>query len=134
MKEDTRYKATRMNPIEEFAALKGKEFAPTTMRVYLGAAKNALNIVGQTPGNCGSYEELLALLRENRSQKKFPKALRIAPFLRFLDSKIPKKPEDIPDYGPIRAWVIDRIEKETRRPGKRCILSGATWRCWPACV
>jgi hypothetical protein len=46
------------------------------------------------------------------------KGLRIAPFLRFLDSKIPKKPENIPNYGPIRAWVIDEIEKETRETRK----------------
>ena len=123
-----------MNPIKEFAAFEGKVYAATTRRVYLSAAKKALKIVGKTPENCGSYQELLASLRENLPQKKLPKGLRIAPFLRFLDSKIPKKPENIPDYGPIRAWVIDQIEKETKRPGKRCILSGATWRCWPACV
>jgi hypothetical protein len=34
--------------------------------------------------------------------------------LSFLDSKIRKKTEDIPDYGPIRAWVIERIDNETR--------------------
>jgi hypothetical protein len=107
-----------MNPIEEFAAFEGKVYAATTRRLYLGAAKKALQIVGKTPENCGSYEELLALLRENLAQKKLPKALRIAPFLRFLDSKIPKKPEDIPDYGPVRAWVVDRIEKETRETRK----------------
>ena len=47
-----------------------------------------------------------------------PKALRIAPFVSFLDSKIPKNPEDIPDYGPIRGWVIERIEKETKATRK----------------
>jgi hypothetical protein len=46
---------------------------------------------------------LIALLREHRKQKKLPKALRIAPFLGFLDSKIAKEEENIPDYGPIRA-------------------------------
>ena len=35
-----------------------------------------------------------------------------------MDSKIPKTPEDIPDYGPIRAWVIDRIEKGTKATRK----------------
>ena len=60
----------------------------------------------------------MASLRENLAQKKLPKGLRIAPFLRFLDSKIRKKPEDIPDYGPIRAWVIDHIEKETKATRK----------------
>ena len=103
-----------MNPIEEFAAFEGKVYAETTRRVYLSAAKKALKIVGKTPENCRSYEELLALLRENLAQKRLPKGLRIAPFLSFLDSKIPKQPEDIPDYGPIRAWVIDRIEKGTK--------------------
>ena len=107
----------RMNPIEEFAAFEGKAYAATTHRVYLSAARNALKIVGQTPENCGSYEELLALLRENLPQKNLPKGLRIAPFLRFLDSKIPKKPENIPDYGPIRAWVIEQHrERDERDP------------------
>src|SRR5271166_3141633 len=107
-----------MNPIKEFAAFEGKVYAETTRRVYLSAAKKALKIVGKTPENCGSYEELLASLRENLAQKRLPKALRIAPLLSFLDSKIPKKPEDIPNYGPIRAWVIDQIEKETRETRK----------------
>jgi hypothetical protein len=107
-----------MNPIEEFAAFEGKLYAATTRRVYLSAAKMALKIVGKTAENCGSYEELLASLRENLPQKKLLKGLRIAPFLRFLDSKIPKKPENIPNYGPIRAWVIDEIEKETRETRK----------------
>jgi hypothetical protein len=98
-----------MSPIKEFAAFEGKVYAATTRRVYLSAAKKALTIVGKTPENCGSYQELLASLRENLPQKHLPKGLRIAPFLRFLDSKIPKKPENIPDYGPIRAWVIDHI-------------------------
>ena len=107
-----------MNPIQEFADLKGKQFAPSTWRVYLGAAKKALKLVGKTPEDCGSYEEILTLLREHREQKKLPKALRIAPFLGFLDSKIPKEEEIIPDYGPIRAWVIERIEKETKATRK----------------
>src|SRR5271165_2586438 len=108
----------RMNPFKEFADFEGKAYAATTKRVYLSAARNALKIVGQTPDTCGSYEELLALLRENLRQKNLPKGLRIAPFLRFLHSKIPKKPENIPDYGPIRAWVINHIEKETRETRK----------------
>ena len=107
-----------MNPIKEFAAFEGKVYAATTRRVYLSAAKKALKIVGKTPENCGSYQDLLASLRENLAQQKLPKALRIGPLLSFLDSKIPKKPEDIPDYGPIRAWVIDQIEKETRETRK----------------
>jgi hypothetical protein len=108
-----------MDPIKEFAAFQGKEsYAASTRRVYLSAAKKALKIVGKTPEDCGSFEELLALLRENVAQKKLPKALRIAPLLSFLDSKIPKKPEDIPDYRPIRAWVMDRIEEETKATRK----------------
>jgi hypothetical protein len=103
-----------MNPITEFAVFEGKAYAATTRRMYLSAAKRALKLVGRMPENCGSYEELLALLRENKTRKKFPKALRIDPFLTFLDSKIAKHPENIPDYGPIRAWVLDRIEEETK--------------------
>ena len=107
-----------MNPFDEFAVFEGKEYSSSTRRVYLSAAKKALKILEKPPENCGSYEELLALLRANLAEKKLPKALRIAPFLSFLDSKIPKNPEHIPDYGPIRGWVIERIEKETKATRK----------------
>jgi hypothetical protein len=112
------YNGKEMNLIQDFASLKGKQFAPSTWRVYLGAAKKGLKLVGKTPEDCGSYEELLALFREHQAKKKLPKTLRIAPFLGFLDSKIPKEKEIIPDYGPIRAWVIERIEKETKATRK----------------
>src|ERR1700730_7193971 len=75
-------------------------------------------INGKPPEDCGSYEELLALLRDNLAKKKMPNALRIAPFLGFLESKMPKIAEEIPDYEPVRAWVIDRIEKETKAARK----------------
>ena len=78
-----------MNPIKEFAAFEGKVYAATTRRVYLSAAKKALKIVGKTPENCGSYEELLASLRENLAQKKLPKGLRIAPLLEVSGFKNP---------------------------------------------
>ena len=81
-------------------------------------SKKALKIVGKAPDECESCEELLALFRENLAQKRFPKALRLAPFLRFLESKSPKHPEEIPDYEPIRNWVLDRIEKETKSTRK----------------
>jgi hypothetical protein len=73
-----------------------------------------LNIAGKTLDECESYEELLALFRENLAHKKFPKALRLGPFLSFLESKVPKKPEEITNYEPIRNWVLDSIEKETK--------------------
>ena len=103
-----------MNPIDEFAVFEGKAYSSSTRRVYLSAAKKALKIAGKPSDDCGSYEELLALLRENQAKRKFPKALKIAPFLGFLDSKIPKNPDDIPDYEPIRTWVADRVGEETR--------------------
>ena len=78
-----------MNPIKEFAAFEGKVYAATTRRVYLCAAKKALKIVGKTPENCGSYEELLASLRENLAQKKLPKALRIGSAFEFFGFKNP---------------------------------------------
>ena len=104
-----------MNPIKEFAVFEGKTYAESTRRVYRSAVKKALKIAGRSPDDCGSYEELLALFRENLAQKKFPKALRVAPFLRFLESKLPKKPEEIPDYEAIRNWVLDRIEKRDKK-------------------
>jgi hypothetical protein len=82
--------------------------------VYRSAVKKALEIVGIAPDECGSYEELLALIRKNLAQKRFPKALRLSPFLSFLESKIPENPEQIPDYEVVRNWALDRIEKETK--------------------
>jgi hypothetical protein len=103
-----------MNPIKEFAVFDGKEYAASTRRVYVSAAKKALKIAGKSAENSGSYEELLELLRENLVKKKFPKALKIAPFLSFLRSKIPKDSDDIADFEPIRIWVTDRVAEETK--------------------
>jgi hypothetical protein len=104
-----------MNPFDEFAAiLVGADKAASTRRLYLGAARRAVEISGKTPDNCGSYGEILALLREMKSCGKLPKSLRIAPFLRFLDGKLPGARAEIIEYSPIRTWVIDRIEEETR--------------------
>jgi hypothetical protein len=109
---------SRMDPIKEFAAFQGKTYAATTRRVYVSAARKALKISGKTPNNCGSYGELLALLEGNLAQMKFPKALKLAPFLRFLESKLPKTATEKPDYQPIRSWVVDRIEEETKTATK----------------
>ena len=103
-----------MNSAKEFAAFEGKTYAASTRRVYRSAVKKALKIVGKAPDECESYEELLTLFQENLAQERFPKALRLAPFIRFLESKLPKKPEEITNYEPIRNWVLDSIEKETK--------------------
>jgi hypothetical protein len=107
-----------MNPIMEFAVFEGKTYAQSTRRVYRSAVKKALKIAEKPLDDCESYEELLVLFRENLAQKKFPKALRLAPFLSFLEAKLPKKPEEILDYEPIRTWVVERIEKETKSTRK----------------
>jgi hypothetical protein len=103
-----------MNLLNEFAAFDGKVYAETTRRVYVSAAKKALKILGRTPENCGSCEELLVLLREKKAEKTLPHKLRIAPFLSFLDSKIPKDSVPVPDFGPLRAWVLEQIERQTK--------------------
>jgi hypothetical protein len=107
-----------MNPIKDFAAFDGKVYAASTRRVYLSAAKKALKIAGKSPDNCGSYEELLALLREYLAENKFPKALKMGPFLSFLDSKIPKNPYDLPDFESVRTLVADRVGEETKAARK----------------
>jgi hypothetical protein len=107
-----------MNPITEFALFEGKTYAESTRRVYRSAVTKALKIAGRSPDDCGSYEELLTLFRENLAQESFPKALRVGPFLRFLESKLSKKPEEIPDYEAVRNWVVDRIEGETKSSRK----------------
>ena len=64
-----------MNPIKEFAVFEGKEYAAATRRVYLAAAKKALKILGKTPEDCGSYEELLAFLSENLAERRFAQSV-----------------------------------------------------------
>jgi hypothetical protein len=103
-----------MNAIKEFALFEGKEYAPTTRRVYLAAAKKALKVLGNPPNDCLCYEELLASLRENRQQNRLPRTLRITPFLSFLESKVAEPVHDFPDYEGIRTWVLVRIEEETK--------------------
>ena len=108
-----------MNLVEEFALfLRIYARAPSTRRVYRSAARKALEIVGKTPENCGSYEEIRALLREKRAQKQFPRGLRIGPLMGFLELNIPKNEAETPDYSPLRVWVLDRIEEQTKIQSK----------------
>ena len=80
-----------MNPFKEFAAFEGKVYAATTKRVYLSAAKKALKIVDKTPEECGSYEERLALLRENLTQKKVAKSVANCSAFELFGFKNPQK-------------------------------------------
>src|SRR5208283_4335167 len=50
--------------------------------------------------------------------KKVPKSAADCAFFGFFRLAIPKEEENIPDYGPVRAWVIERIEKETKATRK----------------
>jgi hypothetical protein len=110
-----------MSPIQEFAAFDGKTYAAATRRVYLAAAKKALKLVAQDTAETLSHEELRDLLRENMAQKRLPKALKVGPFLAFLESKIPRIPVETPSYEPIRNWVLERIEDETKSGGRNSI-------------
>ena len=110
-----------MNPFKEFAAFEGKLYAASTRRVYVSAVKTALKIAGIAPDDCGSHEEVLAVLLEAQAKQKLPRSLKIGPFLEFLDSRLPKNPNDIPDYEPIRRWVVDRIGEETKFAAKASI-------------
>jgi hypothetical protein len=103
-----------MSVIEEFGAFHGMTYSASTRRVYLSAAKKALQILGETPGYCGSYEELLSSLRSRISDKRSLKEVRIAPFLRFLESRTSVNTIGQPDYESIRTWMVDRIGKETK--------------------
>jgi hypothetical protein len=107
-----------VNAFKEFAAFEGKLYAASTRRVYLCAVKTALKIAGIAPDDCGAAEEVRSLLLEAQAEQKLPKFLKIGPFLEFLDSRLPLVPSDIPDYEPIRSWVVDRIGEETRHAGK----------------
>lgn len=109
-----------MNPIQEFAAFHGNAYAAATRRVYLAAAKKALKLLGRDPAEAVSHEELRDLFRENLTQKRLPKSLRIGPFLAFLESKNPQIPVELP-YEVIRNWVLERIENETKSGGRTSI-------------
>jgi hypothetical protein len=110
-----------VNAFKEFAAFEGKLYAASTRRVYLCAVKTALKIAGITPDDCGSVEEVRSALLEAQAKQKIPRSLKIGPFLEFLDSRLPRIPNDIPDYEPIRRWVVDRIGEKTRDAGKASI-------------
>jgi hypothetical protein len=110
-----------MNPIQEFAAFNGKAYAASTRRVYLAAAKKALKLLGQDSAEAVSHEELRDLLRENLARKRLLQSLKIGPFLAFLESKIPQIPVETPSYEPIRNWVLERIEDETKISGRTSI-------------
>jgi hypothetical protein len=135
-----------MDPVKEFGAFENRAYSASTRRVYLSAAKKALKLLGTVPDKCGSYEELSCLLREARTDETLPKTLRIGAFLSFLESKDPRVRVEEPDYGPVRTWILDRIERETKavREASRyvrrdlallaclCLVPGrgALWR-WP---
>jgi hypothetical protein len=110
-----------VNAFKEFAAFEGKLYAASTRRVYLCAVKTALKIAGIAPDDCGSVEDVRSVLLEAQAKQKLPRSLKIGPFLEFLDSRLPSIPNDIPDYEPIRRWVVDRIGEETRYAGKASI-------------
>jgi len=119
--DNFRAKAGFVNLFEEFAAFEGKGYAVSTRRVYLCAVKTALKISGIAPDDCGSAREVRAVLLEAQAKQKLPRSLKIGPFLKFLDSLLPKNADDIPDYEPIRRWVVDRIGEETEHTGKASI-------------
>jgi hypothetical protein len=110
-----------VNSFEEFAAFEGKLYAASTRRVYLCAVKTALKISGIAPDDCGSAKEVRSALLDAQANQKLPRSLKIGPFLAFLDSCLPKDPNDIVDYEPIRRWVVDRIGEETKYAGKASI-------------
>jgi hypothetical protein len=103
-----------MDPVKEFGAFEDKAYSASTRRVYLSAAKKALKLLGIERDKCGSYEELSCLLREALAYETLPKTLRIGAFLSFLQSKNPRVRVEEPDYGPVRKWILDRIERETK--------------------
>jgi hypothetical protein len=46
----------------------------------------------------------------------------MAPFLEFLESKLPANVRDSPDLEPVRTWMLERIEAETKAARKVSIL------------
>jgi hypothetical protein len=103
-----------MDAIKEFGAFEGKAYSASTRRVYLSAAKKALKLLGIVQDKCKSYAEVLCLLREALAGETLPKTLRIGAFLSFLESKNPRVRLEEPDYGPVRTWILDRIERDSK--------------------
>jgi hypothetical protein len=93
-----------VNLVRDFAAFKGKEYASSSRRVYVAAAKKALKILGDTARQCTSGDDLLALLAERRAMGEIPPTLRLTPFLEFVQSGTAGAIKV--DLGPIRAWII----------------------------
>jgi hypothetical protein len=106
-----------MNVAEDFA-IHCLGFASPTRRLYVSAMRKALALVAEKAPDCESCERLLSVLRSERQEKRLPKGLRITPFLRFLESKkgsASKEGERSPaELEVLRAWVVDRIEEETK--------------------
>ena len=103
-----------MDPIKEFGAFEGKAYSASTRRVYLSAAKKALKVLGIARDQWGSYEQLSCLLRQALADRTLSKTLRIDAFLSFLGRKNQAIRAEEPDYGPLRTWIFDRIERETK--------------------
>lgn len=61
-----------VNLVRDFAAFKGKEYASSSRRVYVAAAKKALKFLGDTAPQCTSGDDLLALLAERRAMGEIP--------------------------------------------------------------
>jgi hypothetical protein len=71
-----------MDVIREFAqSLTGRK--PSTIRLYVAGAKAAIKAAGANVSKCGSYAQLLSILRKRQPIK----AVRVAPFLRFLEQR-----------------------------------------------
>src|SRR5215510_11852990 len=70
-----------MEVIKEFRkSLEGRK--PSTIRVYLGAAKRAVRSVNLS--QLGSYTELLVWIHQNPPEK----GVRVTPFVKFLQERV----------------------------------------------
>ena len=103
-----------MNLIKDFTKFDGKRYAASSRRVYVAEAKKALKILGVAARQCNTCDELLVFLAEKRTKGEIPSALRIAPFLHFVQSRTADA--TTVDLQPIRAWVISNVETDTKAP------------------
>jgi hypothetical protein len=95
---------------------------PSTIRLYVAGAKAAIKAAKVNVLECGSYAELLALIREAQPEK----GVRIAPFLRFLErggeGELNKSVAREAVRG-IQYWVIQAFAKRMRREKNPSIAS-----------
>jgi hypothetical protein len=114
-----RFPAIKQNEMDPLKAFSESLHAanPSTARVYVSAAKTAMEIVKASSAQPRTFSDLRILLEDLRGTNALPSSVRISPFLRFLEDEQAEKSSDSPEYQNIRTTLLDRIGEGTENPG-----------------